>query len=94
MFIQVSDWYVGRQVPIEEPLGREVRRWRVRGSRPPKRLRLLDRGSGEWAVMAHIGAAQIRVYPSRAQAEDVCARLMRADGDRWAEIDLPAQWWA
>lgn len=85
--------FTGRRVPIDGQLGGEVRRWRVPMSRPPKRIRLLQRGDG-WGVLAHIEDAKLRVYPTRAQAEDVCARLMAADGDTWREIELPALWWS
>lgn len=83
--------FVGRRVPVAE-VGREVRRWRVAFTR--KRLRLLELDDGQWAVLWQVEGAEMRVYPTREQAEDVCARLMAADGDTWREIQLPATWWA
>lgn len=78
-------------MPVDQPIGREARRWRVPFTR--KRLRLLDRGDG-WGVLWHVDLAELRVYPTREMAEDVCTRLMAADGDTWVERELPAQWWA
>lgn len=87
----MSDLHRGRVVPIAAPLGTEVRRWRVPFTR--KRLRLLHR-DGEWLVLWHVVLAEMRAYPTREMAEDVCERLMAADGDTWREMPPGSPWWA
>lgn len=88
-----GQWYVGREIPVVEPVGDEVRRWRVMWT--PKRLRLLDK-NGEWRVLYSdsTNGALFFAYDAREHAEGVCTEIMRRDGDDWYEHPLPAQWWA